>query len=1018
MKKQHVLRIGVQQCLPLLLAICLLFTTLLAHSQKTTKTTGVVVDAAGKPVAGATIIVKKSKLATVTDATGHFSIEVAPNATAVISYTGFEEKEVKLGNGPTVTVSLTAKSNALDEVVVVAYGTVKKKDLTGAVGVVNMGDAKKTATYDVAKMLQGQVAGVTVQGSGEPGGYVSIKIRGISSLVAGSDPLFVVDGIPVNSPFDFNTSDIESIQVLKDASSASLYGSRANGGVIIITTKKGKNGPPKVNYNGYIGAQTVPKKIAVTDRIGYQTITNAAETNAGLSLAPGNDPTSSKYISNVNTDWQKEAFRTGVIQDHNVGVSGGNDNVTYSASLGYFDQSSTYRGPQNYTRYTVNTNLQGKKGKLAYGVKMNYTQSHKVNPYNSMQYHAVFGGAVTSVLTAIPTMPVYDPNRLRGYGGSDNGTQRAITLNVVGMNNVLQDFSDRNRFLGNAWVEYELVKNLKYKLNLSYDRTDWNNFHFEPTFDLGWYYLNTKAYLAKGMGTDTRALVENILTYKVEIGKHTVDFLAGTSYQADKGQNMTATGSGFTEPYFYSFSLLDPANKNVDNWNGAHNIMSYLGRINYNYDGKYLLTLNARRDGSSNFSPANKFANFGSVAAAWNINKETFFTLPKEISTLKLRGGYGTLGNENIPYYSYSSYLNSQASYVFSNTLAPGTTTISKVDPNIKWETTTSSNIGLEIGLFKDALRFSAEYYQRKSTDMLYGATLPLSAGSIPSSIITNIASLKNQGFEFTAAYHNANHKLKYDISGNLHTLKNELTKITGVKGEYIDGAGSRSQVGRSVGDIFAYQTEGIFNTTAEVAAHATQSGAAPGDIKFKDQNGDGIINGDDRVYLGTAIPKVYFGFNISLSYNEFDFSLFAQGNAGNKVLNGVYHDIMGEQYSNSSTDALNFWKPTNMTTNIPRPIIGDPNSNGRFSDRFVEDGSYIKLQNFQLGYTVGGKMVGATKAIKSLRAYISGQNVFTVSKYRGYDPDFLSDGLLSRGFDIGSFPNPRSFMVGVQLGL
>jgi TonB-dependent starch-binding outer membrane protein SusC len=989
----------------------------MAQSTQTKIIKGVVEDSKGTPLPGVTVTVKSTKIITQTSSDGSFTINAREGDVLLITSVAHLGKETTIGKSSSLKISLSEKVGDLNDVVVVAYGSVKKKDLTGAVSVVNVGDAKKTATYDVAKMLQGQVPGVTVQGSGEPGGYVSIKIRGISSLIAGNDPLFIIDGVPVGAPFDFSPGDIESIQVLKDASSAALYGSRANGGVIIITTKKGKNGPIKINYNGYIGMQKVPKTIPVTDRIGYQTITNEAEKNAGLSLAPGNDPSSPQYIDNVNTDWQKEAFKTGIMQDHNLGVSGGNENISYTASLGYFDQSSTYNGPQNYTRYTFNSNLQGKKGKLTYGAKLAYTQSHKVNPYNSMQYHAVFGGAVTSVLTAIPTMPVYDPNRLRGYGGSDNATQRAITLNVIGMNNVLKDYSDRNRFLGNVWAELEIIKNLKYRINLSYDRTDWNNFHFEPTFDLGWYYLNTKAYMAQGNGRNSTSLIENILTYHYEIGKHRIDVLGGITYQADKGANMTATGSGFSEPYFYNFSLLAPADKNVDNWSGAHNILSYLGRINYNYDDRYLLTVNGRRDGSSNFSPAYRYGNFGSLAAAWNIHNEHFIKLPSYISSLKIRGGYGSLGNENIPYYSYSSYVNAQASYVFGNTLAPGTTTVAKVDQNLKWETTTSTSAGIELGLFNEKIRFTAEYYERKSTDMLYAATIPLSAGSVPSSIITNIASLKNTGLEFTASYHGGKNKFKYDISANLHTLKNTLLKITGVEGEYIDGVGSRSEVGRSVGDIFVYETEGIFQSTEEITKHATQPGAGVGDLKFVDHDGNGIINGDDRVYMGTAIPKVYYGLNITLGYANWDFSLFAQGNAGNKVLNGVYHDLMGGQYSNSHTDELNYWTPTNTNTNVPRPIIGDPNSNGRFSNRFIEDGSYIKLQNFQLGYTVAANTLGALKIVKSLRAYVSGQNVFTVSGYKGYDPDFLNGGLLSRGYDIGSFPNPRTFLIGLQVG-
>ena len=1014
--KKFLQRWCLKKSAPVLFSVILLFVTNFLNAQATNRIVGTVTNPAGQPLQGASVTIKGADKSTITDAEGKFSLTVSKNATLIISYVGYEKKEIKATESP-ISISLAVKNEALDDVVVVAYGTVKKKDLTGAVSVVNVKDAKKTATYDVAKMLQGQVAGVTVQGSGEPGGYVSIKIRGISSLSAGSDPLFVIDGVPVAGPFDFSPDDIENIQVLKDASSASLYGSRANGGVVIITTKKGKIGVLKVNYNAYVGIQNVPKKIPVTNRLGYQTITNAAETNAGLSLAPGNDPTSPQYIRNVNTDWQKEAFKTGIIQDHNVNISGGNELATYSASLGYFDQTSTYNGPQKYNRYTINTNIQGKKGIFNYGVKVAYTQSHKVNPYNAMQYHAVFGGAVTSVLTAIPTMPVYDSSRLRGYGGSDNATQRAITLNVVGMNNLLQDYSNRNRLLASGFAEFEIFKNLKYRINLSYDRTDWYNFHFEPTFDLGWYYLNTQAFMAVGVGNGSSSLIENTLSYQFKYKNHKIDMLAGMTYQDDKDASYTATGTGFTEPYFYSLSNLDAANKSIVDYYSAHVLTSLLSRVNYNYNGKYLLTINGRRDNSSNFSPQHHFAYFGSVAGVWNIHNETFIHLPSFISSLKLRGGYGSLGNENIPRYAYQSVLNPNASYLFGSALAAGTITKQLVDPNIKWETTTSTTAAIEIGLLKERIEFSAEYFKRKSTDMLYYAAVPLSTGSVPSNVLTNIAELQNYGFEFTLAYHNRDHKVKYNIGLNMHTLKNELLKITGQKNDHIDGAGSRSEVGRSIGDIYAYKTEGIFKNAGEVSKSPVQTFAAAGDIRFKDVDGNGTIDGKDREYQGTTIPKVYYGLNVDVSYKNWDFSMFWQGNAGNKVLNGVYHDLMGEQYSNSHIDALNFWTPTHTNTDVPRPIIGDPNDNNRFSNRHLESGTYIKLQNCQLGYTVSENLLGKTKIIKNFRAYISGQNLLTICKYRGYDPDFLSDGLFSRGYDIGSFPNPRSFMLGAQVG-
>ncbi len=967
------------------------------------------------PIAGATIHIKGTNKGTVADAAGNFKIDVDDNnAVLEISSIGFIKQEIRVAGKTTLLIELTPDVAKLDEVVVVGYGTQKVKDLTGSVGVVKVEDAKKTATYDVAKMLQGQVAGVTVHGSGEPGGFVSIKIRGISSFNNNS-PLFVIDGVPVDAPFDFSPNDIESVQVLKDASAGAIYGSRAATGVVIITTKKGKAGPLKVDYTGYAGVQDIARRIPVTNRLGYQKITSAAELNAGLLVAPGNDPNSPQYISNVDTDWQKEGFKTGRITDHSLSLSGGSEAIRGNVSFGYFDQSSTYTGPQNYTRYTLNGNLSGKKGIFSFGAKFAYTQSHKVNNANTRE-HAVFGGSVTSLLTAIPTMPVYDPNRLGGYGGSDNNTQRAITLNVVGMNALLKSTSDRNRILGNAWAELEFVKDLKYRLSVSYDRTDWEDFFFEPKYDLGFYYLTPQAFLSRTRGGANTFLVENTLSYVKEFGKHKVDALVGATHQKDQWASMTGTVLGLTEPYFYTLSAGIEASGgrgvNEYQWNAA--LQSFLGRLNYNYDDKFLLTYNFRRDGSSRFSPANRYGNFMSLAGAVNVHN--LIKLPEFINSLKVRGGYGELGNQSIGQYLYDTYINTNANYVFNNVLATGATRTQVVDPSIKWEAKKTTNVALDFGFLNDRVSFTAEYFDNRAYDMLVGIPIPASVGSTNATVVTNIGSVSNSGIEFTATYRQKTGDFKYEVSANAHTLKNKVLALGG-NNEPIYGAASKTEVGHSVGEIYGYVTEGIFQNLDDVKNHATQLNAAPGDIKFKDLNADGKITADgDRTYLGSAIPNFYYGVNVGASYKNFDLSFFIQGQMGSKVYNGVYRDLMGQQYSNHHVDALNYWTPTNTNTNVPRPVIGDPNSNTRDSDRFIESGDYLRMQNAQIGYNVPSSILSKLKGISKVRIYASGQNVFLLSGYRGYDPDFASDGLLSRGYDYGSYPNPRTVLLGLQV--
>ena len=978
---------------------------------------GKLTDENNAPIVGVNISLKGTNVGTSSDAQGNYKVSIPAtqsNATLVFSYIGFTTKELQVRNQSVINVTLTDDTKELSEVVVVGYGTQKVKDLTGSVGIVKILDAKKTATSDMAKFLQGQVAGVTVQGNGEPGAGLQIKIRGISNF-GNNTPLFVIDGVPVEGANDFNPNDVESMQVLKDASSAAIYGARGANGVVIITTKQGKEGQLKVTYNGYAGVQSVARRWDLMDRTGYQKVVSAAELNAGLRIAPGNDPSNSAFISNVNTNWQNEGLKTGYITDHTINLSGGSKSLRSNISVGYFNQTSTVTGPQSYKRFTFNANVAGEKGKFKFGAKVGFTDADKVGAENTRE-HAVFGGAVASLLSAIPTMSVLDPNRLGGFGGSDNNTQRAITLNVVGMNSLLKGTDNRNRLLVNAWAEYEIAKNLKYKLNVSHDRLDFVYKYFEPEYDLGFYYLTPNAVYNENRGDNVTNLIENTLTYNLEIGKHKVDVLGGFTFQNNTNNSIQGTVKGLEKPYILSLSspIKIDGGRNVTGGKYEATLASYLGRFNYNYADRYLLTFNFRRDGSSKFSPLNRFGNFMSVAGAWNVHND--IQLPSAINTLKLRGGYGELGNQTIGDYLFDTFINGNAGYVFGGVLAPGATRTQVVDPSIKWESKRTTNVAVDMSLFDNKISFTAEYFNNTAYDILAPVPIPYSVGATNTNIITNAASVRNSGVEFSATYRKKTGEFRYEISGNMHTLNNKVLALGGTNSP-IYGAASITEVGGEVGQLYGYQSEGIFQSNDDIKNHAEQINAAPGDIKFKDVNGDGKITALDRVYLGSAIPKISYGVNLSATYKNFDFSTFFQGQAGNKVYNGVYRDLMGLQYSNGHTNALNYWTPANTSTDVPRPVIGDPNANNRNSDRFVEDGGYLKMQNFQIGYTIPSTILGKIKGIESARFYVSGQNVFMVTGYRGYDPDFSSDGLFSRGYDYGSYPNPRTFMAGLQIG-
>ncbi|MET3498649.1 TonB-linked SusC/RagA family outer membrane protein [Mucilaginibacter rubeus] len=983
---------------------------------------GKVTDEADLPMPGVTVKVKGTNVSAQTDLQGRYTLNIPDNNTGgvvlVFSFVGYVSQEITVTGNSLINVQLKAASNSLNEVIVVGYGTQKKENLTGSVAVVNLKDANKRVTPDVARALQGQVAGVQVNGSGVPGEGVSIRIRGVSSLNS-NNPLFIIDGVPTFEPFDFPNTDIESLQVIKDASAGAIYGFRGANGVVIITTKRGKNGPMKINYNGYAGFQKNPKTLSVTDRVGYQKIVNAAETNAGLSLAPGNDPSSSKFISNVNTDWQKSGFRTGYTQSHDLGLSGGNDNMSYNVAFDYFNQTGTTVSGPSYTRYNLSGNIQGKKGIVSFGTKFAYTEGD----YNNLAYPHLHGtgNQIVDLVTAIPTMPIYDPNRVGGYGGVDQNTQRAISLNIIGVNNLLNSTGQRNRMMASAWMEVDILKNLKYRISGSYDRNDFRNTYFDPIYDLGWFYPNTTAYYSDARGNYYTQLIENTLSYKLNVKKHNFEILAGTAYQKNATSNLTGVALNLPQPYLFSLdNVSNPANKTAYSNSFITKFYSPIfARINYNYDDRYLLTFNYRRDGSSQLTQQHRYGNFPGASIGWNINKEKFIHLPEAITQLKLKAGYGILGNINAlsnPY-PYQTIVNGNASYVFGNTLATGTTQTQVFDQTNKWEGKKTTNIGLDLSLFHDQLAFSSEYYINKITGVLLGVPIPPSVGAINTPLV-NAASFTNKGIEFTVTYRSRDTgPFNYTISANASTVKNKVTSL-GNGGNPIYGAYSKTAVAGEVGELYAFKTEGIFKNAAEVAAHATQTGAAPGDVKFVDTDHNGIINDDDRVYLGSAIPKLYYGFNFSANYKNIDASIFIQGNYGSKIANGVYQALMTGQYGNQSTDELNYWTPSNTNTNVPRPIIGDPNANGRNSDRFIQSASYARLQTAQLGYTLPAALLNRTHIFRSVRVYLSGQNLYTITKYKGYDPDFINDGTINRGFDYGSFPNPRTLLVGLQIGL
>lgn len=986
---------------------------------------GKVVDKAGGGLPGATIKIKGTANGTSSDGNGNFSLQGAGNAILEVNLLGYTAQEVAVNGRPQVIIQLKSSTNELSEVVVVGYGTQLKKDLTGSVSMVDTKEIRKTSASDVGQLLQGRSPGIAVTSDGQPGASPTIRIRGLASF-NNQQPLYVVDGIMLaNTPRDFSPNDIESMQVLKDGTAAAIYGAAAANGVIIITTKQGKkNSPLSIDYSTYVGVDNVWQRIPVTNREQYQMLNNESQLNGGQTIAPANDPSSASYIGNVDTDWQKEGLKTGMRMNHNLNFSGGGENSTYNVSMDYYKQGGTFvgQGP-DYTRYTGRVNTTQTKGIFKFGQSLSYTHSKE----NSLTFRGdvLTGGRpplVNDLLIAIPTQLVYDPTMPNGYGGTQSDKERAISLNAIAVNKMFTNYTEVDRIFGVAWVEAQLLNSnghsLKYKINAGYDRTVARDFSFQPTFDLGFFFKQTVNRLDDNSRVYTNGLVDNTLTYDKKFGKNTINVVTGLSYN----KNTALVRTGHAEQLDPDYLVLgNGTNKTVDGSLTPYAFFGLFGRVNYNFDDKYLLTANFRRDGSSRFGYGYKYGNFPGVSAGWRINKEEFIHLPKWVTELKLRGGYGQLGNANIGDFRYLALLNPNIVYNFNGTKVTGGTQTNVIDPNIRWETKTTKNIGIDAVFLDGMFDLTAEYYNNKATNALIGEPIPASVGSIDVAPITNAASIKNTGIEINLGYHQNTGPFTYNITANVSTVKNTLLKLSNGETSRIVG-GFINTVGHEIGRHYGRVVEGIFQNEAEIKNHAFQNAlTAPGDLKFKDISGpngvpDGVINDLDRTDLGSSLPKVYYGLTFTAGYKGFDFTVFMSGAAGNLINSGLYRSLMHTtDYINYDTDALKRWTPDNPNTAYPRLVANDPNQNGIDSDRegWLQKGDYLRINTLSLGYTIPKLKL---KWIQHVRVYATAQNLYTFQYYKGYNPDFAQTLPFEPGYDPGSFPTPRTLLLGLQV--
>ena len=1011
----------------LITALVLLF-SISAFAQQVIR--GTIKSPNGDPVPGATILVKGSKKSTVADANGSFSIDAPSGAVLVISSVGFKNKEITF-NGQAVNEVLEVADATLNDVVVIGYQSVRKKDLTGAVGIINPSQSNRIVASTFAESIQGLAAGVTVRNSGTPGAGAKIDIRGAGTF-ANNNPLYIIDGMYSDATNDFNPSDIESIQILKDASAAAIYGSRAANGVIIITTKKGKEGPMVVNGSIRTGVQQFHQRYDMMDNNEYRALATQLFTAGNLAV-----PTilTTDFNPAVNTDWQDEFMRTGNIQDYNLSLSGGSNTAKYFISGSYFKNKGPVLDNQ-FERAGLRVNTSGKRGRFTFGENMLLSYTHD-DPISS----DIFTNPFTDVIAMLPVIPVMDKPRYasatnpEGWGiGLNNAYVNTLSANVPALQSLQQNDQHNFKIRGNMFAEFRIMDWLHYKFNVgaetSFDR--FKGFRRPGTIRQG-----TPSPIATA--DENRAnfrsfLYEHTLNFDKTFGAHRVSAVAGFTNQTNTYEILTGQKSGFVPDANGNYILTtlsqgmnDKTISRTDKWN----LVSFLGRVNYNYKEKYLASATFRRDGSSLFGPSFRWGNFPSVSAAWRISKEDFFNT-SWLNDLKLRVSYGELGNsEFLRPWDYYGLINPFPRAIFGPNEVEqlGAINTRLANANLHWETKKTTNIGIDGAVLNNRLTFSAEYFIAKTEDVLVDLPISLTTGNAGGNPPVNAASIKNTGFELSANYKGAGTKdFKWDVTLNFTTIKNTVTSFGDTTTKYTQLGDARTQLGRSIGEWYVLKTDGIFQSQAEIDAHKNKNGqllqpwAKPGDIRYPDSDGDGVLNTDkDRVYAGTPWADFEIGAIFNASYKNFTFSMQWYAVVGNELYNRPRYRIdRMDQNTNFRKGAIP-WTQQNTNTDLPRAAMGAPDQGIAFNvlpqtDRWLESGTYLRLRNIELGYNLPKGPISRL-GFSSARVYISGQNLLTITKYSGYDPDITGVNIFERGLDNGQYPALRILSAGINFG-
>jgi TonB-dependent starch-binding outer membrane protein SusC len=1018
---------------------------------------GAITDESDSPLPGVNVLVKGTTIGTTSDAQGRYSVNVPDeNAVLVISFIGYTTQEIAVGNQTTINVKLAPDVQQLGEVVVVGYGTQKRTSVTGAISSVSSEDISIQPVTNIGQALQGRVAGVTVINNGAPGAAPLVRVRGVGT-VNNANPLYVIDGFPTGDLNSINPKDIESLEVLKDASAAAIYGSRAANGVILITTKKGSNKKLSVNLESYYGVEQAWRKLDLLNNEQYIDYARELMTNSDIykqetkaptdpdvvigSSIPAritsglNQPINSKTsqtFAQTNTDWQNEMFRTGAIQQHKAELMGGSDKSRMFASVGYFEQEGIMKGTgykRGDARFNSDHNL---SDRITFGQNFYVAYDERLIEQNA-------GGRtqLQHIIRSSPYFPVYNPDNNGGFFGAQSvdGSDPENPVRVAEMDKQNQQ---RLKFLGNGYVDVKIFDFLSYRFQGGVDYVDYTQHTHTPAYSTGGYSNRAVAGLNINRQNFVSTILTNQLSFNKTFGKHTVNATVVAEQQTFNFSQVTGLGNNTQ-----SNDILEPVALANVSFNGDRSksaLISYVARVNYDYENKYLIGASIRRDGSSRFHTDTRWGTFPAVSVGWRLSEEGFMKNSSTISEFKLRGSYGLTGNFLTPgVYDYQSTISGNQIYEFnvgSTTSSAGYTIRALANPELKWETSRMTNIGIDLGFLSNKITFTAEYFNTRTTDMILPRPIPLSYG-YDTPPTANVGEVENKGFELQLGYNKSEGDFHYNISGNISFVKNEVLDLgdegtTISSGDWYSDNLTQTKVGEPIGFFNGYR---VYRIMQQGETSTMQPQARPGDILFVDTNGDGVLNNSDKGNIGHFLPDFSYGINLSANYKGFDASVFLQGVSGNEIYSVVKYELEGmSRLFNSGTAVLNRWTPENTNTNVPRAVSGDPNRNGRASDRFIEDGSYFRIKNLTIGYSVPSSIFSSltNNTLTKLRIYLTTQNLLTLTKYKsGYDPEIgnrndisVSNNpnapltqSLTQGIDFGQFPQSRSIVFGLQVG-